>query len=86
MPNEGGGSDRELVESNHPNQAFRGAYRKGAQAFLDGKRKVDCPYDPHNYNSQGVTFSRAFANTWTRGFQDQKERTSATERDRDASS
>lgn len=50
------------------NSAFGEAWRKGAEAAVNGDNRSECPYDPHNYGSQGVMFSRAFWKRWQEGF------------------
>lgn len=62
---------RERIEQEEfSNPAFKGAYRKGFEASMGGKTRRECPYDPDNFNSQGVTFSRAFWRMWNKGYSD----------------
>lgn len=56
------------------NKAFIGAFKKGVQAFLDGKSLKDCPYDryataAYGGGKCGPTFERAFAKYWRYGFE-----------------
>lgn len=51
------------------NPAMRGAYKKGIQAFIDGKNTDDCPYKDKRKASGGLSWSRAFLKTWHDGFE-----------------
>jgi len=48
--------------------AYDGAYRKGAQAFKDGLKERNCPYEDHRTYHGAVTFSRAFIKAWLTGY------------------
>jgi len=58
----------EIPEDKFNNPAFKGAFRKGALAAVNGEPRSSCPYDRDNYGSQGVTFSRAFWRKWMEGY------------------
>lgn len=58
----------EIPEEQFNNPAFKGAFRKGAIAAVNGEPVSNCPYDPENYGSQGVTFARAFYYRWMEGY------------------
>lgn len=55
---------------NFSNPAFKGAYRKGFEARLDGKERSANPYDYNDTGPQGVTFARAFWRHWSKGYDD----------------
>ena len=55
--------------------ALDGAYRKGREAFLAGKRESDCPYeDKRGHWHNMVTWSRAFITAWRDGYRDEKKK------------
>jgi len=51
------------------NKAFDAAIRKGRNAFLEGRKRTECPYEdkrtPHHNHA---TFSRAFRTAWFKGY------------------
>lgn len=62
--------EERLEQEEFSNPAFKGAYRRGFEAALDGRDQSENPYDPENYGPQGVTFSRAFWRHWNKGYHD----------------
>lgn len=61
-----------MSEPTTSNKAFRGAYRRGHQAGMDGKPLEACPYRETRGGAHGniVTFSRAFRAYWFDGHAD----------------
>lgn len=49
-----------------------GAYRKGREAYRDGKGLGDCPYSDRRTRNGKVTFSRAFQGRWHEGWWDER--------------
>ncbi len=58
-------------------KAYRGAWRKGYQAFLGAFPSTKNPYRDHRTLHGGVTFSRGFRKFWADGW-------ACAEKDRDA--
>lgn len=55
--------------------AWRGAYRKGYEAGVDGIARENCPYDDKRKWDGRLTWSRAFRSCWHDGWEaGQKER------------
>lgn len=54
------------------NPAMRGAYMKGARAFIAGESLGACPYGDHRKPSGGLSWSRAFIRSWEDGWEDAK--------------
>ena len=52
------------------NRSMRGAYMKGARAFLSGETLGDCPYRDHRTDSGRLSWSRAYIRAWSDGFVD----------------
>jgi ribosome modulation factor len=52
------------------NRALKGAYRKGREAYADGKPIERCPYPDWTTARGSVTFSRAFRRYWFEGWED----------------
>jgi ribosome modulation factor len=51
------------------NKGFYTAYKKGRQAFNDGKKERDCPYaDLRGDYKNMITYSQAWRNYWLAGF------------------
>jgi len=59
------------VEPKTANRAFKGAYRKGYQARIDGKSNLP-PYPDKRAGRREhiTTYSRAFRKYWLEGWQD----------------
>jgi len=51
------------------NRALRGAFLKGAAAFLSGELIGECPYQDKRKPSGRLSWSRSFQNAWRDGWQ-----------------
>ena len=51
------------------NRALRGAFLKGASAFLGGELIGECPYQDKRKNDGRLTWSRSFSAAWRDGWQ-----------------
>lgn len=50
------------------NRAFRGAWRRGYRAGLDGMPRHECPYPDRRRGRNYATWSAAFASYWYAGY------------------
>lgn len=63
---------RKATKDKTTNKAFISAYKRGQQAFRDGTRREDCPYQDKRGGRYDhvITFSRTFRQFWFSGFDD----------------
>lgn len=67
-----GDDDIDHVPSNLADH-FAGAYRKGAEAFRDGKDTTDCPYPDYRNNSMfNTSWSRVWRKVWFLGYENEE--------------
>ncbi len=50
------------------NPAMRGAFKKGYEAYCEGKSQIENPYKDKRKDSGKLTWSRAFMKCWDDGW------------------